>query len=148
MYVQSFELTNLQELDNELGVKVPLVFLATGGAPYDLVEAGDPRTYADLLKPDSLQELSRDLDGIGPAKTMVIPLEADGTLGEPTTLVDDAHDAGLVVHPYTFRAENQFLPADYRSNAVLTDFGRVIDEMKAYLAAVLMGTSPTRPTSA
>ena len=138
-YVQSFELTNLQELDNELGVKVPLVFLATTGAPYDLVSAGDPRTYADLLKRDSLRQLSRDLDGIGPAKTLVIPWEADGTLGEPTSLVDDAHDAGLVVHPYTFRAENQFLPADYRSNGVAADFGRVIDEMKAYLSAGVDG---------
>jgi glycerophosphoryl diester phosphodiesterase len=139
VYVQSFELTNLQELDNELGAKVPLVFLATSGAPYDLVSIGDPRTYADLLERDSLWQLRRDLDGIGPAKTMVIPLEEDGTLGEPTTLVDDAHDAGLVVHPYTFRAENQFLPVDYRSNDVPTDFGRVIDEMKAYLSAGVDG---------
>ena len=139
-YVQSFELTNLQELDNELELKVPLVFLATlGGAPYDLVSIGDPRTYADLLMPDSLQHLRRDLDGIGPAKTMVIPWEADGTLGEPTTLVDDAHDAGLVVHPYTFRAQNQFLPGDYRSSAVAIDFGHVIDEMKAYLSAGVDG---------
>jgi glycerophosphoryl diester phosphodiesterase len=31
----------------------------------------------------------------------------------PTTLVRDAHAAGLVVHPYTFRAEPKFLPAGY-----------------------------------
>jgi hypothetical protein len=29
--------------------------------------------------------------------------------------VDDAYTAGLLVHPYTFRTENVFLPLDYRS---------------------------------
>ena len=50
-------------------------------------------------------------DGIGPDKSQVIPRNADNTLGTPTSLVRDAHAAGLKVIPYTFRAENQFLPA-------------------------------------
>ncbi|HSK96865.1 MAG TPA: glycerophosphodiester phosphodiesterase family protein, partial [Euzebyales bacterium] len=33
---------------------------------------------------------------------------------QPTSLVDDAHRAGLVVHPWTFRNENMFLPVDFR----------------------------------
>lgn len=36
------------------------------------------------------------------------------SLGEPTTLVRDAHRSGLVVHPYTFREENSELPTDFR----------------------------------
>jgi glycerophosphoryl diester phosphodiesterase len=145
VYVQSFELTNLQDLDNELGAKVPLVFLASTGAPYDLASTGDPRTYADLLEPDSLMDLRRDLDGVGPTKTLVIPWEDDGSLGEPTSLVEDAHDAGLVVHPWTFRAENQFLPGAYRSSASASDFGRVIDEMQAYLSAGVDGYFTDQP---
>jgi len=43
-----------------------------------------------------------------------VPRDADGRLREPTTLVADAHRRRLVVHPYTFRNENAFLPADFR----------------------------------
>lgn len=51
----------------------------------------------------------------------------------------DAHHAGLVVRPYTFRAENNFLPVDYQSSAVWTDYGRAIDEQIIYLRAGLDG---------
>lgn len=53
-------------------------------------------------------------DGIGPSKTLVVPVDDAGRLGRPTSLVDDAHDAGLVVHPYTFRHEHHYLPEDFR----------------------------------
>jgi glycerophosphoryl diester phosphodiesterase len=36
-------------------------------------------------------------------------------LGEPTTLVRDAHRAGLLLHPFTFRPENNFLAGDFRA---------------------------------
>lgn len=45
-----------------------------------------------------------------------MPRDAAGFLQPPTTLVADAHQAGLLVHPYTFRNENTFLPADFRSS--------------------------------
>ena len=48
MIIQSFETGNLRELDRM--TDVPLVQLVDcSGAPYDLVAAGDPRTYADLV---------------------------------------------------------------------------------------------------
>jgi glycerophosphoryl diester phosphodiesterase len=72
-------------------------------------------------------------------KLQVIPRKADGTLGCTTTLVTDTHHAGLVVHPYTFRAESNFLPVDYQSSAVPTDYGRAIDERITYLRAGLDG---------
>ncbi|GAB6938545.1 hypothetical protein JCM11754A_20720 [Isoptericola variabilis] len=46
--VQSFETTNLRELDRRTDVRLALNVSASG-APYDLVAAGDPRTYADLV---------------------------------------------------------------------------------------------------
>ena len=41
------------------------------------------------------------------------PLEKSGALGEPTTLVADAHAAGLFVHVWTLRADPSFLPKGY-----------------------------------
>jgi glycerophosphoryl diester phosphodiesterase len=61
-----------------------------------------------------LEEVATYADGIGPSKDSIVPRDAQGHLLAPTTLVRDAHRAGLVVHPYTFRRENNFLPADFR----------------------------------
>lgn len=86
----------------------------------DLVESvAGPITeetgYGDLSDPAVLQLIS-DLyaEGIGPWKETVIPRNADGSSADPSSLVDDAHDADLLVHPYTFRIENRFLPAELR----------------------------------
>ena len=79
------------------------------------------------------------VDGIGPDKNQVIPRAADGSLGAPAALVADAHRAGLTVHPYTFRAENTFLPTDYRVGTDPTAFGRAIDEQLAFLRAGVDG---------
>jgi glycerophosphoryl diester phosphodiesterase len=113
VFIQSFETGNLKELHRR--TRLPLVqLLSDVGAPYDLVAAGDPRTYADLSTPEGLAEIATYADGIGPSKNQIVPRDASGNLLDPTTLVDDAHKAGLLVHPYTFRNENSFLPADFR----------------------------------
>lgn len=39
--------------------------------------------------------------------------DADMTLIGPTSLVDDAHTAGLLVHFYTFRNEGLYLASNY-----------------------------------
>jgi glycerophosphoryl diester phosphodiesterase len=139
VFVQSFEVTNLKQL-REAGLQTKSVqLLASSGAPFDTVAAGRGPTYADLSAPAGLQGVARYAQGIGPDKLQVIPRNADGTLGRPTALVTDAHDAGLVVHPYAFRAENNFLPVDYRTSAVPTDYGRAIDEQMTYLRAGVDG---------
>jgi glycerophosphoryl diester phosphodiesterase len=113
VFIQSFETGNLKELRRR--TRLPLVqLLSDVGAPYDLVAAGDPRTYADLSTPAGLAEIAAYADGIGPSKNQIVPRDPAGNLLEPTNLVDDAHEAGLLVHPYTFRNENNFLPADFR----------------------------------
>jgi len=97
VFVQSFEVSNLRELNGVL--KTPLVQLfGSTGQPADLAAAGDPRTYDDLSTPAGLAEIAGYADGIGPNKERVIPV-VDGSLGTPTPLVADAHAAGLVVHP-------------------------------------------------
>ena len=139
IFIQSFELSNLFELRDEHGIRAPLVFLVTSGAPYDLVAKGDPRTYRDLIQRDSLLELGKTINGIGPEKSLVIPRNSDGTLGSPTGLVADAHAAGLKVHPWTFRAENTFLPAELRTGADPTAFGRALEEQVTFLETGIDG---------
>ncbi len=149
IYIQSFEVANLQRL-SKLTV-IPLVQLLNAGGinldgslietqPYDFVVSGDPRTYADLRTPAGLQEIATYASGIGPWKRMIISVQgvdlngdgqaddvngdgvvndADKTLTAPTTLVQDAHTAGLLVHPYTFRNEERFLAADYNGDPAL-----------------------------
>lgn len=146
MWVQSFELTNLLELKSKHGYKANTTFLTTAkDAPYDLVDKGDKRTYADLLEPESLTKLSKSLDGLGPEKAQIISRKADGTLGEPTDLVKQAHKVGLEVIPWTFRNENSFLPVDYRIGDREGDYGRAIDEITVFLKTGIDGFFTDQP---
>jgi glycerophosphoryl diester phosphodiesterase len=113
VFIQSFEVGNLRMLRGRTGVRLIQLLEADGG-PYDLLAVGEGRTYADLATPAGLAEVATYADGIGPAKTMIVPRDADERHAAPTTLVADAHAAGLLVHPWTFRSENHFLPADLR----------------------------------
>jgi len=144
VFVQSFEVGNLKAMDAQL--RVPLVqLIASSGQPYDFAESGDPRSYADLIKPGGLKEVAEYADGLGPDKKLVIRWNADQTLGEPTSLVPDAHAAGLQVHPWTFRAENTFLPADYRSSDDPAAYGRIVDELQAYFELGVDGVFTDHP---
>jgi len=138
VFVQSFEVANLKALDRQL--RVPLVQLTSAtGAPYDFIVSGDKRTYADVVSAKGLREVASYADGVGPAKDQVIPVDSTGKLGTPTALVRDAHRAGLVVHPYTFRVENNFLPPNLRSSAVLADSGNLFAEIATFRKAGIDG---------
>jgi glycerophosphoryl diester phosphodiesterase len=113
VFIQSFETANLKELNRMTRVPLAQLLDATG-RPYDFVVAGDPRTYADLATPAGLEEIAGYADGVGVNKNLIVPRDADQNLLDPTTLVRDAHRAGLQVHAWTFRNENNFLPADFR----------------------------------
>jgi glycerophosphoryl diester phosphodiesterase len=140
IFIQSFELTNLVDLRQHFGVNARLIFLTSAsGAPSDLASTGDPTTYADLTTAAGLRSISGIVNGIGPDKNQIILRNVDGTLAQPTTLVADAHAAGLKVHPYTFRAENTFLPLDYRVGTDPTAYGRAIDEQVRFLRTGIDG---------
>jgi glycerophosphoryl diester phosphodiesterase len=149
VFIQSFEVSNLKELNQK--IDVPLIQLLDAEdikldgtliekQPYDFVVSGDPRTYGDLRSAEGLKEIATYADGIGPWKRMIVSVkgvdadgdgkaddvngdgvvnDADKTTLPPTTLVKDAHTAGLLVHPYTFRNESQYLAADYNKNPEL-----------------------------
>ena len=70
---------------------------------------------------------------------------ADGTLGRPTALVANAHKVGLDVTPWTFRAENQFLPVDYRVGTDPAATGRMGDEVTRYFEAGVDGVFCDQP---
>jgi glycerophosphoryl diester phosphodiesterase len=119
--VQSFEPTSLRRLS--VMTRVPLVQLVDSeSAPNDFQRVGDGRTFADLITPAGLREISTYAQVLAPHKDLVIPRAADGSLEEPTRLVDQAHRAGLGVQVWTFRAERRFLPTDLDFQTELARF--------------------------
>lgn len=140
VYIQSFEVANLKEI--RAMTALPLVqLLAAAGQPEDFRRAGDARGYRDIASTAGLREVATYADAIGPAKEMVIGRDGSGRLGVPSSLVRDAHAAGLRVHPYTFRPENPFLPLDLRGAdpASPSQRGDLGKELAAYLAAGVDG---------
>jgi glycerophosphoryl diester phosphodiesterase len=134
VFIQSFETSNLRELDRR--TDLPLVQLVDcAGAPYDLKVMGDPTTYADLVTRRGLRGIASYADGLGACKDLLIPRKADGSLDRPTSVIRDAHRAGLLVHAYTFRREAQYTPAG-------TD---VVTEIRTFLRAGLDGFFTDNP---
>ncbi|WP_235994549.1 glycerophosphodiester phosphodiesterase [Nonomuraea montanisoli] len=137
VFIQSFETANLRDLRSK--TRLPLIQLVTwGGAPYDWVAAGDPRTYDDMVKPEGLREVASYADGIGVDTRRVVPAGPDGRLLEPTTLVTDAHRRRLEVHVWTVRNENSQLPADYRlGNPASPVYPRATGDVMGWLDRLL-----------
>jgi glycerophosphoryl diester phosphodiesterase len=102
------------------------------GRPYDLVAAGDARTYADLATAKGLREIRRYANGVGLCKDVMIPRDAGTNLTTPTPVIADAHALGLEVHGWTFRLENAFLPASLRSSAVPNEPGDLPAEIRTF----------------
>jgi glycerophosphoryl diester phosphodiesterase len=111
--IQSFEVANLQRLARQTRVRL-VQLVSDSGAPFDAVVAGRAVSYADMVTPQGLAAIARYAAGLGPAKALIVPRTAAGASLAPTGLVSAAHAAGLVVHPWTFRAENFFLPLELR----------------------------------
>ncbi len=137
--IQSFEVGNLRYLRSTLGRESNIRLLQLLGDPKqqpgDVLAAKGSQRYADMLTPAGLEQVAAYADGIGPSLRQVIPLDAAGKLGEPTTLVRDAHAAGLMVIPYTFRPENYFQAAEFRKGeANARNAAGSVAEMRAYLA--------------
>jgi glycerophosphoryl diester phosphodiesterase len=138
VFIQSFEVANLKQLARITDLRLVQLLNETG-KPFDFVVTSDPRTYADLAEPAGLAEVATYASGIGVPKSLLIPLTPDGALGTPTTLVDDAHANGLIVHSFTFRAENYFLPTDFQVSTDAAAFGDLSGEVQRVLALGIDG---------
>lgn len=124
--LQSFEPSSLQRLAKLVDNPRIQLLGAENTQPYDFVLSGDKRTVADLVKPEGLRWLATFAHGIGPTTQLIAPVDASGKLRPPTTLVRDAHAANLLLHPYTVRNENAFLPLDYRRGTDPNAYGDAI----------------------
>ncbi|MEA5601703.1 glycerophosphodiester phosphodiesterase [Nostoc sp. UHCC 0252] len=124
VFIQSFEVSNLQDLSTK--TDLPLVQLLNNrGKPYDFVVSGDERTYVDLATASGLKEIAKYGRAVGIHKNLLVPRDSSGKLRRrkaacrqtsPTSLVIDAHAAGLLVHVWTFRNEDYFLPLVFQGN--------------------------------
>ena len=140
VFVQSFESGNLKALEHRL--KVPLVQLL--GAPA-ATPFGEPQTYAQMATPAGLRDIARYADGVGPSKDYIVPRNADGSSAAPTSFVKDAHAAGLQVHPYTFRRENQFLPLELRVGTDPNGIGDLKAEIRQFFRLGVDGVFTDNP---
>lgn len=143
--VMSFEPTVLRRLSGRLRVSVVQLLESAKKRPADLAAAGDPRTYADLITPDGLAWIDEYADGVGAFKGLVLPRDADGTIGRPSRLVRDAHRRWLTVYVWTLRAENHFLPVNHRNGDHPDEHGLLAAEAKAFLDAGVDGLITDHP---
>ncbi|MBA2516948.1 MAG: glycerophosphodiester phosphodiesterase [Solirubrobacterales bacterium] len=141
VFVQSFETRNLQALNRRL--QVPIVQLLD--AKTLTIPDGSGQTYGQLATPDGLKAVAKYADGVGPSKDYIVPRDAQGGSLAPTSFVRDAHAAGLVVHPYTFRAENSFLPLELRFGADPAAYGNIFKELKQFFALGVDGVFTDNP---
>lgn len=131
--VRLVQLIDADDVDLKTGA---LTFAAPYDRPYDWALAGDKRMFSDMVTPAGLAEIKTYADGIGPWKRYIVSVKgtvgADGKLQDingdgkindadtttlpPTSLVADAHKAGLLVHPYTFRNESRRLASNYKGD--------------------------------
>jgi Glycerophosphoryl diester phosphodiesterase len=141
--IQSFEVGNLKRLHQMTRIRLMQLTDAKEikpdgtivyNQPADFVLSGDRRTYGDLLTPQGLKEVASYAWVIAPWKRSIVSVRAarigtdgkpvdidgDGQITDadmvslpPSSLVADAHAAGLKVMPYTFRNECVFLASDY-----------------------------------
>lgn len=127
VFIQSFEVGNLERLRKLTQLR--LVQLIDGtGHPADRPEL--PSTT--MITPAGLAAIARYADAIGVTKALIVPRDASGQSLSPTMLVDDAHKAGLKIHAWTFRAENAFLPAEWRAGTDPAAHGALAAELRQF----------------
>ncbi len=119
VYVQCFDASELRRIRHELGCPLKLVQLIAEDSWGEW-----SGRYAPMRTRKGLERLARTVDGIGPWLMRAYQRRKNGAL-HPTGLVERAHDAGLCVHPYTFRADE--LPPGFETfDALLAFFIRTL----------------------
>jgi glycerophosphoryl diester phosphodiesterase len=130
VFIQSFEVSNLQYLNTKTNIKLvqlidaddvkddgSMSLVAPYHKPYDFVVNNDARSFADLLKPAGLDFIKTYADAVGPWKPYLVKTVNDGVdrngdgkvdindrrVDGSTGVVEAAHQRGLMVHTWTFR---------------------------------------------
>ncbi len=116
-FIQSFDASTLRELAAAGATRLPLIQLIGENDWWP-----DSRTDYDRLRtPDGLREVAGYAAGIGPWYRQILLGKTDAGAPRYSTLVADARAHGLLVHPYTLRAD------------ALPDFVGDFDELLAFL---------------
>ncbi|CAF4883396.1 unnamed protein product [Pieris macdunnoughi] len=135
VYIQSFEANSLRILKNITDLRL-----------LQLIGRVSVQDKASMISPEGLKDIATYAHAIGPHKNHIIPRDFRNRLGTPTSLVIHAHDVGLKVHPYTFRAENAYLPVEFRSDDPADSaLGNLDGELEAYLATGIDGLFIDQP---
>ena len=98
-----------------------------------------------MVTPAGLAAIATYADGVGAAKNLVLPRDAAGRTGAPSSLVPDAHEAGLLVHVWTLRLENQFMATNFRIGTDPDAAGDLAAETRAFLDAGVDGIFSDNP---
>jgi glycerophosphoryl diester phosphodiesterase len=130
VFIQSFEVSNLQYLNSKTDIKLvqlidaddvkadgSMSLVAPYHKPYDFVVKGDNRSFADLLSASGLDFIKSYADAVGPWKPYLVKTVDDGVertgdailnindrrVDGSTGVIEMAHAKGLQVHTWTFR---------------------------------------------
>jgi glycerophosphoryl diester phosphodiesterase len=108
VFLQTFSFEELKEIRTnifpEVGVAINLIQLVENNGSYSWV-----------FEEGGMAKIAKFADGIGPDKSLVISPKSTASNLQLTPLVSRAHEAGLKVHPYTYRLDPGQLP-DYADN--------------------------------
>ncbi|AWS40504.1 glycerophosphodiester phosphodiesterase family protein [Streptosporangium sp. 'caverna'] len=113
VFIQSFEADRLKALRPFTRLRL-IQLVGAPRTPSGQIRLDCTPIPNALFTPEGLRQLAQYADGIGVTTTWIVPAGPGGKLGSPTSLVQDAHRAGLLVHAATVRDENSELPAPYR----------------------------------
>ena len=129
VFIQSFEVGALRTLRGITHIRL-VQLIDADGAPADVPGSA----YRAMVTRAGLAEVARYADAVGVAKGLIVPRDASGHSLPPTTLVADAHSAGLKVHVWTFRAENIFLPRELQRGDGPVAHGDIEGELRQFYA--------------
>jgi glycerophosphoryl diester phosphodiesterase len=135
VFIQSFEVAPLVRLRTLTEMRLVQLVDAEGG-PAD--QPGE--TYASMVAPQGLANIAQYADGIGASVPLL--LATDGT---PLPLTAQAHAAGLLVHVWTLRRENAFLPAALRRGDAPGDPGDMAELVRLMQRAGVDGVFSDNP---
>ena len=133
--VQSFDAAGLRALRARMGYRGPTMF--------QLVDVGPQ--YAAMVTPAGLREISTYAQGLAPSHHQLLLRDADDAMTGVSDLVGRAHGAGLVVVPWTVRAENAFLPRHLRRGTNPAALGDAAAEVGLLLGLGVDGVITDHP---
>ena len=152
VFLESFETTSLRKLEALTSLRRVQLIGSRDERPYDFIVSGDQRTMQDLLTSAGLAEVAGYAGAIGVTKEWFQP-QGESWLPAAEQLTRAAHQAGLLVHVWTFRNENYFLPealrlGDPADPEFLRRWGEVVTEYKQYFGLGVDGVFSDFPATA